>query len=146
MKLLKLTKGKYSKVDDEDFEILNNYKWYATKSKKRSSYYAKRDVYSKLGEGRKIKKSIHLHRFITNCPDGSVVDHLDRDGLNNQKSNLKICSFRENCSNKSNSKKYMGVYKTGKKFVAKITITIGIYEKEIDAAQAYLEYTKQMKK
>ena len=99
MKEIKLTKGFTTIVDDEDFEKLNKIKWYITKG--RSGYYAR-------------NRSIGaMHRFITNCPQGMIVDHRDHNTLNNQKSNLRLCNYSENNSNRipSNNSvsKYLGV-------------------------------------
>jgi len=55
-----------------------------------------------------------MHRQITNAPDHRVVDHIDHDGLNNRKENLRPCIFAENCRNTRRSSgkasKYKGVH------------------------------------
>lgn len=50
--------------------------------------------------GRKIT-NLKLHRFIMNCPEDMVIDHCNRDRLDNRESNLKICTLAENLQNKS---------------------------------------------
>lgn len=85
MKKLPLSQGKFALVDDEDFEWLNQWKWCAAKSKK--FVYAVRKV---------KKKMLYLHRFITSAPKGKVVDHLNHDTLDNRRTNLRVCSYREN--------------------------------------------------
>ena len=86
-----------------------------------------------------------MHRTIMNCPTNKVIDHLDRNGLNNQKKNLLICTQRQNCGNRSKTgkNKYVGVYKEGNRWVARFTITVGRYDDELDAVKAY---NKAMKK
>lgn len=82
--------------DDEDFEFLymNNYKINVEYNKSKKGYYA----YT-LIEGKKIR----LHRLITKCPKNLVVDHIDGDGLNNKKENLRICTQKENLENHRDS-------------------------------------------
>ena len=98
MKLIKLTQNKYTKVDNEDFESLNKLKWYTRKDRK--TFYAARNKAYNRG-------TLHMHRIIVNCPTDKEVDHLDRDGLNNQKVNLRVVNRKENLNNK-------GVYKLSK--------------------------------
>jgi hypothetical protein len=94
-------------------------------------------------------KSIFLHRFIMNCPQDLVVDHIDRNPLNNKKENLRIVVRRENTRNKNKlsgtTSKYIGVYqeKTTGKWRAQIhfddgrQVKLGTFEYEKDAALAY---------
>lgn len=103
MKEIKLTKGKVALVDDSDYEWLNKSKWYANEGN--STYYARR--YCGVGT------SIKMHQQIMTPPKGMLVDHRDGDGLNNQRSNLRICTISQNNTNRKPSKngtsKYLGV-------------------------------------
>ena len=82
-------KGKFTTlVDDADFEWLNKYSWNVLIGK--HSNYAYRIENGKL---------ILMHRFIMDTPKGLEVDHLDTNGLNNQKYNLKNCTSKENNNN-----------------------------------------------
>ena len=97
-KLIPLNKNKFTKVDNEDFEKLKNINW----------------RYSRGGYATSEKLGF-LHRFITDCPDGKVIDHIDHDPLNNRKSNLRICTPQQNAMNQSvqkrkKSSKYKGVF------------------------------------
>lgn len=102
---------RFAEVDDADFEFLNQWKWYAGKGG--FTYYAQRAVYpGRIGKYNYGKiKQIRMHRQIMDAKDGQVIDHKDRNGLNNQKSNLRICTNSENQKNKkaSGSSKYLGV-------------------------------------
>ncbi|MBF0253189.1 MAG: HNH endonuclease [Candidatus Omnitrophica bacterium] len=97
-------------------------------------------------------RDVRLHRFLTNCPDGFVVDHKDRNTLNNRQSNLRVCTQRENTFNSigvNKTSKFKGVHKCindkykSKYFVAKIRINskkekiLGYYTNEHNAALAY---------
>jgi len=109
MKEIQLSKiGKYKGmykvlVDDEDFEYLNQFNWHV--GKVRGNNYAKRTIHSNP------IKSVKMHRAIMNAPINMQVDHIDHNGLNNQKSNLRLCVNKENaCNRKSIGKsKYLGV-------------------------------------
>ena len=94
MKLIKLTQGKFAKVDDENFEWLSQFKWCFD-----SAGYAVRNVYSKDSRGRKVHKAIYMHRLVLGTPEGKQTDHINGDGLDNQLSNLRIASCSENAFN-----------------------------------------------
>jgi hypothetical protein len=94
MKKIKLTRGKYAVVDDEDFAALNQWNWCCD-----SSGYAARDV-----GGRKNKKRVLMHRLLNNTPDGFVTDHINRNKLDNRKANLRSLTQRQNTYNSSLSK------------------------------------------
>lgn len=119
MKKISLTQGKFALVDDEDFERVNQFKWCAYKCY--YTFYAMRGEY-KNGRWR----SIHMHRFILNAPKNKVTDHKDKNGLNNQKYNIRICSVGQNNCNvkkqKNSLSKYKGVMwrKSRQKWIAVI--------------------------
>lgn len=91
MKEIPLTQGKVALVDDEDFDRLSQYKWYAQKD--RNTFYAHR-------RERKTRKIIRMHREIFDLNDAEIVDHKDRNGLNNTKENLRRSSYTLNQFNK----------------------------------------------
>lgn len=114
MKLIQLTQGQVAMVDDDDYEKLSKWKWCAIKARNGSKkFYA---VTSQTLIKNKGSKMIQMHRYILGLTDPKqLVDHKDRNPLNNQKSNLRTCSFSENCSNKQKHKtktatQYKGVY------------------------------------
>ena len=106
MKIIILTQGKFATVDDDDYDRLNEFNWQAVKLN--HTYYAVRTDRSK------IKRTIRMHREILNIHDSKIqCDHIDHNGLNNQKSNLRICTPIGNSSNisvlKGSYSKYLGV-------------------------------------
>jgi hypothetical protein len=107
MKLIPLTQELFAQVDDEDFKYLNQWKWYAHRDGK--TYYARRQISTKG-----IRKMLRMHREIMNTPESMEVDHRDHNGLNNQKSNLRNCTRRQNGYNlpARGKSKYLGVYYT----------------------------------
>jgi len=91
MKLIKLTRGLLAKVDDIDFEKLNQYNWCADKPKRRYVWYARR---------KSSKKHILMHRVILGLTDAKIlVDHINMDGLDNRRCNLRIVSRSQSQKN-----------------------------------------------
>ncbi len=140
MKEIKLTQEKVALVDDEDFEYLNQWKWFAHRTAKK--YYARRSI--KNGNS---YLTILMHRVILKTPKNMGIDHIDHNTLNNQKFNLRVCTrSQNNCNSESvNYSGYRGVtYNKGKYIVAQIKvdnkmIRIGTFKSEIEAACAYDE-------
>ena len=145
MKEIQLTKGQVVLVDDEDFEYLNQYKWYADKGS--STFYAKRDVWVNRKRTR-----ILMHCEILN---GKGIDHIDHNGLNNQKNNLRFCTNSENSMNRRKQENCTSVYKgvyfsnPAKKWRADIMfnykhIFLGHFVSEVEAAKAYNAKAKEL--
>lgn len=145
MKQIPLTQGKFALVDDEDFEELNKYKWYWDR------YYARRSM-PRTSKGN--QQGSKMHRVIINTPKGMHTDHIDGNKLNNQKSNLRICTNAENCRNsgkrKNNHSGYKGVhwFARGKKWKSCICVNykiihLGSFDNKIDAAVSYNEAAKK---
>lgn len=141
MKTIALTQGFHAIVDDDDFEELSCFKWHATRSKQ--NYYARRGIWN----GHKMFM-VSMHRIIMKANPGQVIDHRDGDTFNNQKSNLRFCTYSQNNANKipkrNGSSKYKGVYwhKRSKVWGANIGVdhkqkNLGYYSSEKDAAEAY---------
>jgi hypothetical protein len=144
MKEIKLTQGKIALVDDEDYEYLNQWKWHAQKDGNR--FYALRtpplNSIAKTGS-----KVIRMHRIIMNTPGGLEVDHIDHNGLNNQKHNMRNCTKKQNTQNMAkriNKIGFIGVSfrKERNRFVAYVSDNIegrkkhlGYYKTAIDAAK-----------
>jgi len=92
MKTIPLTRGLVTMVDDSDYEWLNQWKWFARKS--RDTYYAQRNTTNKKGK----RIMLLMHREIMKTPDNMQTDHKDWNGLNNQKYNLRNCTVNQNRS------------------------------------------------
>ena len=84
-----MAQGKSTLIDNEDFEKVNKYKWYF------DGRYAIRYLDARVGS------SIRLHRFIMNAKKGQLIDHINRDKLDNQKKNLRFCTRSENRLNQA---------------------------------------------
>jgi hypothetical protein len=125
------------KVDDDDYFILSQFKWHTVFSS--GNAYA---AHQFLINDKRV--SVSMHRLLIKIPDGYIVDHIDGDGLNNQRSNLRICTKQENAMNarsdKTGSSKYKGVIlqKGRRSYHAIIQGKyIGSFIDEIEAAKAY---------
>lgn len=152
-------KGKYvAFVDDEDFEYLNKYNWYAQiyKYKTCENIYAKTNI--TLSNGKKSTKRMHV--IIMGKCKGKEIDHIDRNGLNCQKSNLRFCTHSENNKNRilpaySTSASHekgtcRRVSKTGKIYWTSQVLFngkqkhLGSFNSEKEASYAYLNFKKQV--
>ena len=141
-KEIQLTQGKVAVVDDDLFNYLNQFKWFANNIN--GKFYVVRNITVSKNK----KNVIYMHRFIMKPNKGMVIDHLDGNTLNNQKNNLRICTHTENMRNSkisiNNKSGYKGVsyqenrnnYRAQIKFNNK-TINIGDFIDPIDAAKAY---------
>lgn len=139
MKQIPLTQNKVALVDDDDFEIVNQFKWCFHQG------YADRFTHY---DDNKKQHHISLHRFIMNAPVHLQVDHLDGNGLNNQKRNLRLATHQQNAFNsevqKNSGTGYKGVTwrPSNNTFQCRIRkdnkrIHIGIFKTKEEAALAY---------
>jgi hypothetical protein len=145
-KQIQLTKGQFATVDDSDFEYLNQFKWHLVE--KTHKFYAYRRDYS-LNKTKGIM--ISMHRVIMNAKPGTIIDHINQDGLDNRKENLKFVSKSQNAFNSGikshNTNGFKGIEKSGTKWRASIKID-GIrfrsdnFVSKEEAAQAYNKLAK----
>lgn len=135
MKTIELNDGLETIVDDDDFALVSKHKWYAA-----STPY---NTYAINGSGE------YLHRVILGIASGKEADHIDGDGLNNRRSNLRSCTHAQNLANqrtqtRSKHSQFKGVTlnrRTGH-WLAQIKvhqrrITLGTFLREVDAAAMY---------
>lgn len=101
---LPITRGMRTLVDEEDYEKLSLYKWLA-QSVGHGRFYACRADYDNPPLGRK-RRYLLMHRVITDAPPGAVVDHKNRDPLDNRRCNLRVCSPADNTHNRATSKRH----------------------------------------
>jgi hypothetical protein len=82
-------------VDDEDFEQLDKYRWYGNGR----AGYAVRNIYILVG-GKRVRRSAYLHRDVMNAEPGQIVDHINRNKLDNRKANLRFATRSQNAFNR----------------------------------------------
>jgi len=143
VKELILSKGRVAIVDDEDFEALNQYKWSYMLTQSGLEYAIRR---TRKHETEKPQARL-LHRQIMNTPRHLLTDHINGNGLDNRRENLRICTPSQNNINKrkkGTTSTYKGVYfdKARGKFRSHIivegkSIFLGRYETELESALAY---------
>ena len=142
MKMIPLTQGKIALVDDADYPELSKFKWFAQKSHR--TYYAGRRVPS--GILKPSQKTIRMHMVIAGTPQGMETDHINGNGLDNRRENLRVVTRRENQQNRHETKssRFLGVSwdKQHRKWRAYIRVAgknyhLGRYENEEAAARRY---------
>jgi hypothetical protein len=141
--------GLFAVVDSVDYEALAQHRWFAQFHAETDHCYAERTV-KISGRYRKII----MHRVIIEAPDGMFVDHIDHDGLNNRRANLRLASAVQNGRNRvkhvgvsrykgvtydASTNKWRARIATGDKLAsgsAKLA-NLGSFNSEIEAAVAY---------
>lgn len=142
MRLIPLTRGYSAIVDDADYKFLMRWKWYAARQP--MTFYAARSTKKK---GKKV--TVWMHRVINKTPRGKLTDHIDGNGLNNHRRNLRAVTHQDNMLNntrhKIGSSRYRGVswHRGLQRWIAQITFNrkntwIGSFRTEKAASDAYV--------
>ena len=143
-----LTQGKYAIVDPEDYERLSRHKWHLNMDV--HTNYACRNIM--IGPK---KVQIKMHREILKPPRHLFVDHINHNGLDNRKANIRLATRSQNSWNRishklNTSSRYKGVHWHihSKKWVARIgvngrRIALGYYDDQVEAAKAYDKAAKK---
>lgn len=82
-------KGHRVRIDKEDLALVSQYKWHIG-----STGYA---VWRGVKDGK--KQTVRMHRLVSGCPPGKIVDHINHDPLDNRRRNLRVCTQSENMRN-----------------------------------------------
>lgn len=131
-----LTRGHHALIDAEDFDKIGTKKWSLIESTSNGDKYA-------------MTYKLAMHRLILNAPSGVIVDHINHNGLDNRKSNLRLCNKAQNGWNRRATggySKYKGVSwsKNKRRWIAEIIINkkthkLGKFLSQEQAAKAYNE-------
>ena len=135
-----LTRDRVAVISEEDYERISQYKWYFS-----TNGYAVRDS---RNFARTSGKVVYMHREIANPKDDEVVDHRNRDKLDNRRGNLRVCTQAENTYNsvkqRRNKSGYLGVHwhKGAGKWSAEVhkqgeKYYLGLFSDKEDAARMY---------
>lgn len=131
--------NKYILVSDEDYELAMTQRW--TIEKSGHTFYAM----CKIGE-----KKVRLHRFLLNPKSTHQVDHINHNGLDNRRENIRIVTKRQNTANRrktaGSKRRYKGIHfdTRSRKWVAYVNYRkkrkyLGQYQTAREAAEAYNE-------
>lgn len=137
-------------VDDEDYGILSERRWSLS-----LKGYPRTGTTNRAFMPGKRQAWPQMHQVILWCPKGMEIDHIDGNPLNNQKSNLRVCTRSQNMMNrgktKANTSGFKGVHfhKRSKKWTARIQKDgnrshIGSFDKPEEAHEAYRESAKKL--
>lgn len=149
MKLVPLTRGYEAMVDDEDYDRIMLYKWQSLIVTD-NCIYGVRSTWDKIRK--RTGQTILLHNFIVPPPEGFTNDHIDRNGLNCQKANLRFATKAQQMTNRIRVKRtdniYRGVFKNKKNWMVQlrsngILYHGGTFKNEIEAAKIYDELAKK---
>jgi hypothetical protein len=145
MKRIPLTQGQFALVDDEDFDGVNSFVWFAKWNRCTKSFYAARNSVANSASARSV---IRMHREILHAMKDSKVDHVNHDTLDNRRDNLRYCTHQQNARNMRlnirNTSGFKGVKRSGSNWqssikVDGITLHLGSFLRLEDAAAAYDE-------
>lgn len=142
-----LTQGYTAIIDADDVPLVANCNWRALITRRRDgSIRAVYAVRADCSGGKPV--TVYLHRVILNAPADLQADHIDGDGLNNRRINLRLATHAENSQNRrsivGSSSQYLGVHwhKATSKWQAGIMIDgvnkyLGLFTDEVEAAKKY---------
>lgn len=161
-KLIPLTQGKFAIIDAKDFDLVNQYKWYYRKSGKTNGKngYAQHSFYvpNSFNKNRGYREhiSLFMHNLILRPKKGFVIDHINHNGLDNRRSNLRRVTVRQNYANfplRKNKSGYRGVtyharLKNSKPYEARIRVdnvqlSLGTFLTANEAAEIYNKAAKK---
>ena len=144
---INLTQGKVALIDKTDLEKVLPWKWCAHFECGR--WYA----YSSVTVGPYKSKLLRMHRIILEPPDGMEVDHVNHDGLDNRRYNIRIATRSQNLANRDRpvgrNYRYKGIYcirnrPLRKPWTARLSKEkLGYFATEIEAAHAYNQAARE---
>lgn len=142
---LKLKGGLVAIIDEEDFGKVSKYNWFAHKEKNNTYVYANTILNGK-------RTCIKMHRIIMGANTGQMIDHIDRNGLNNKKENLRFSNKSLNSFNsrvrRDNKAGIKGVFydKIREKFVGTVKINYKSFQKRFDTKEQALNFREELLK
>lgn len=123
--ILRITSEKHGvidvMIDTEDIEKLQQLQWCVQRQRYKGNFY----IYNRINK-------LQIHRYLIDTPEGMVVDHINRDTLDNRKSNLRNCSTADNNLNRDFPDSNTGIkyiHKIKKKNSNRIVYMVNLHKK-----------------
>jgi hypothetical protein len=143
---LLLSNGMVTLLSEGDAETVSNFRWHASTDKASHTWYARaRVVDSRVASG--------MHRVLL-CFPLLFVDHINRNGLDNRRENLRLCTHEQNNCNKPNrpnkTSRFRGVFYQGKRWVVQVRdkqklYRLGSFSDEVEAALVYDQFVASVR-
>ncbi len=144
-----LTNGKSTYIFSSDYHLIEGLKLYAV-SKGNDTWYAATNLPRSVARALGVSRRVYLHHIILPRVDGRVVDHINRNPLDNRRSNLRLVTHQQNCCNtgikRTNKHGIKGISPHGRGWAARLMITVngkkknlylGTFDTKKEAANAY---------
>lgn len=126
-------------IDDEDAAIVLNHRWTLLKVS-----------HLRYAQSKEGGKTILMHRLLANPGAGLVVDHINSDGLDNRRANLRICTQQENLYNrrvhKHSKTGVRGVMQSRNGFRASVSAKGAKYRKRFKTLEEAQEWAESLRK
>lgn len=137
MRFIELTRGYQAIVDEEDYLYLLGYKWHYNNGRAWTTI--------RIEKGGKQYK-IPMHGLIMQCPKGLMIDHINRNPLDNRKENLRYANHRINGLNRKDNSHGVYWHKLNKKWIASIPDNgkrkhVGYFKTKEEAIKAVCDIT-----
>jgi len=148
MRRIQLIHDRYALIDDEDYEKVKGYNWQLNKKHGGKEY-----AVTRIQQKNKLRRNIKMHRIIMKAKQNQSIDHVNGNGLDNRKINLRFATPQQNRFNSNGNKNTSSIFKgvawvkQQKKWLASIminkkTINLKYYHNEIIAAWVYDQFAK----
>jgi hypothetical protein len=136
---IKLTQGQFAEIDEADYPLIAVHSWQARPRRDGRGFYAVNST------------GVRMHRLLLGVWDDRIVDHIDGDGLNNQRANIRVGTQSQNCVNRKQTPgPFMrGVYRKGRKFRSRIKVkgrmvSLGYFDTEAEAHAAFVAKSTEL--
>lgn len=137
MKEITLTQDQVALVDDEDYNLLSQFNWHYADG------YARTHYINEKGQ----RRILLMHRLLMGMPKG-LVDHINMNGLDNRRLNLRLATASQNMGNSKTHKRGIYYKPQDKRWCAQIQTNgvkrwLGSFKTEQDALAAYQAAAKE---